>query len=75
MSDGGKGSAPRPFSVSQEEYDNRFEAIFGKKKKEFKWECPKCGVDRLKDPCPKGHTAAITGECPMVGTAQTESNQ
>ena len=34
MSDGGKGSKPRPFSVSQEEFDNRFEAIFGKKKKE-----------------------------------------
>ena len=34
MSDGGKGSKPRPFSVSKEEYDNRFEAIFGKKKKE-----------------------------------------
>ena len=33
MSDGGKGSKPRPFSVSQEEFDNRFEAIFGKKKK------------------------------------------
>jgi hypothetical protein len=32
MSDGGKGSKPRPFSVSQEEFDNRFEAIFGKKK-------------------------------------------
>ena len=31
MSDGGKGSKPRPFSVSQEEFDNRFEAIFGKK--------------------------------------------
>lgn len=30
---GGKGSKPRPFSVSQEEYDNRFEAIFGKKEK------------------------------------------
>jgi hypothetical protein len=30
---GGKGCKPRPFSVSQEEYDNRFEAIFGKKKK------------------------------------------
>jgi hypothetical protein len=29
---GGKGSKPRPFSVSKEEYDNRFEAIFGKKK-------------------------------------------
>ena len=28
MSDGGKGSAPRPFSVSQEEYNNRWDAIF-----------------------------------------------
>lgn len=31
MSDGGKGSSPRPFSVSQEEFDNRWENIFGKK--------------------------------------------
>ena len=30
MSDGGKGSAPRPFSVSQDEYANRFDAIFKK---------------------------------------------
>jgi hypothetical protein len=30
MSGGGKGSAPRPFSVSQEEYANRFDAIFKK---------------------------------------------
>ena len=30
MSDGGKGSAPRPFSVSQDEYTNRFDAIFKK---------------------------------------------
>jgi hypothetical protein len=30
---GGKGSKPRPFSVSQEEFDNRFDLIFGKKKK------------------------------------------
>lgn len=28
----GKGSSPRPFSVSKDEYDNRFETIFGKKK-------------------------------------------
>ena len=27
---GGKGSAPRPYSVSQEEYDKRWDAIFGK---------------------------------------------
>ena len=29
---GGKGSAPRPYSVTQEEYDNRWEAIFGRGK-------------------------------------------
>jgi hypothetical protein len=28
MSDGGKGSKPRPFSVTQEEYDNRWDTIF-----------------------------------------------
>ena len=33
MSDGGKGSKPRPFSVTQEEYDNRWDVIFGKDKK------------------------------------------
>lgn len=30
MSDGGKGSSPRPFSVSNEEYANRWDAIFGR---------------------------------------------
>ena len=28
MNDGGKGSKPRPFSVSQEEYATRWDAIF-----------------------------------------------
>ena len=28
----GKGSTPRPFSVSNEEYANRWDAIFGKEK-------------------------------------------
>jgi len=28
----GKGSAPRPFSVSQEEYDNRWDIIFSRDK-------------------------------------------
>jgi hypothetical protein len=32
MSDGGKGSAPRPFTVTQDEYGDRFDLIFGKKK-------------------------------------------
>lgn len=36
MSDGGKGSKPRPFSVSQKEYDTRWDAIFGRDLKEEK---------------------------------------
>jgi hypothetical protein len=30
MSDGGKGSSPRPYSVSHEEYTRRWDAIFGR---------------------------------------------
>lgn len=33
MSDGGKGSAPRPYSVDQKTFDSNWDAIFGKKKK------------------------------------------
>jgi len=33
-SDGGKGSSPRPFSVSQAEYDARWDAIFSRDLKE-----------------------------------------
>jgi hypothetical protein len=38
MSHGGKGSKPRPFSVSQREYDTRWDAIFGRDLKEEKQE-------------------------------------
>ena len=31
MSDGGKGSSPRPFSVDQNTYGKNFDAIFRKK--------------------------------------------
>ncbi len=34
MSDGGKGSLPRPYGVSQEQFGNNWDAIFGKKKVE-----------------------------------------
>lgn len=34
MSDGGKGSSPRPYSVSQQEYDTRWDAIFSRDLKE-----------------------------------------
>jgi hypothetical protein len=32
MSDGGKGSAPRPFSVNQETFENNWDRIFSKNK-------------------------------------------
>jgi hypothetical protein len=35
MSDGGKGSAPRPFSVSQKEYADNYDRIFRKTPKEI----------------------------------------
>jgi hypothetical protein len=33
MTTGGKGCKPRPFSVSQDEFDNRWDLIFKKEKK------------------------------------------
>lgn len=33
MSDGGKGSSPRPYSVNADTFANNWDAIFGKKKK------------------------------------------
>lgn len=34
------------------------------------WVCSKCGIDRTKEVCPKGHMAAVTGDCPMTAVAQ-----
>ena len=33
-SEAGKGSKPRPYSVTQEQYDSRWDAIFGRDKNE-----------------------------------------
>ena len=38
--DGGKGDAPRPFSIGLDKFDKQFDAIFGKK--EVKVHCPVC---------------------------------
>ena len=34
QSDGGKGSKPRPFSVTEQEYADRWNAIFGRERVE-----------------------------------------
>ena len=36
MSDGGKGSNPRPYNISNDEYNSRWDAIFGRDIKEEK---------------------------------------
>lgn len=36
MSDGGKGSSPRPFSVADEEYAKRWDMIFSRDLEEVK---------------------------------------
>jgi len=36
MSDGGKGSSPRPFSVANEEYAKRWDMIFSRDLEEVK---------------------------------------
>lgn len=33
MTDGGKGSSPRPFSVDRKTYEDNWDRIFGKKEK------------------------------------------
>lgn len=43
MGDGGKGSRPRPFSVSNEEYARRWDAIFQRDVKEEKKGTCGCG--------------------------------
>lgn len=54
---GGKGSRARPYSVSQEEFGNRWDAIFGKKEKEM---TPKV-EDMKKGTCGCGRSP--TGDC------------
>lgn len=45
MSDGGKGSTPRPYSVSKKQFDDNWDAIFGKKDNTHPHEHDKAGDD------------------------------
>lgn len=40
MRDGGKGDTPRPLGVPMNQFDNNWDAIFGKKKKTLVEEAP-----------------------------------
>lgn len=46
----GKGSSPRPYSVSQEQFASNWDAIFGKKKQDtYQCYCYNCNKDRLDE--------------------------
>lgn len=59
-----------PLLAAIADYSNEIKKHFGVEDHKG-WVCPKCGIDRTKDICSKGYSAAMTGECPMTATAQT----
>jgi hypothetical protein len=61
MSDGGKGSSPRPFSVSQEEFANSFEKIFGKKDKDMQVRVKENAEDIGRCGCGRSPTGKCIG--------------
>ena len=44
-----KGSKPRPFSVSNEDYANRWDAIFGRDQPKEKWGTSSVGKPEYKE--------------------------
>jgi hypothetical protein len=63
----GKGSTGRPFSVSNEEYSSRWDAIFQKNEK--KNEAQDLESDRPNNPCDSGSSDNAQGQ-----TRQTETS-
>ena len=61
MSDGGKGSKPRPFSVSQNEFANSFENIFGKKDKDMQVRVKENAEDIGRCGCGRSPTGKCIG--------------
>jgi hypothetical protein len=47
----GKGSAPRPFAVSNQEYSNRWDAIFGRDNEQKENKEKALEFDRSNRPC------------------------
>jgi hypothetical protein len=64
----GKGSTPRKFSVTNEEYANRWNAIFGRNNDSQENKEKALESDRQRDPCNSGGSDNPKGQ---VGQAQT----
>lgn len=63
----GKGSSPRPFNVSNQEYENRWDAIFGKDNEKTNKE-KILESDRPAYPC---HSGSINNPEGQAGQAKT----
>ncbi len=64
----GKGSTPRKFSVTNEEYSNRWNAIFGKDN-EKKNETQSLESDRPMHPCNSGSSDNSEGQAEQTKDA------
>ena len=56
MSDGGKGSNPRPYSVDQKTFGDNWDKIF--KKKEVKTKCGNCDKCKCETKVDKLHSGS-----------------
>ena len=63
-----KGSSPRPFQVSNQEYANRWNAIFGKDNDSQENKEKALESDRQRDPCDSGSSDNPEGQ---AGQTQT----
>ena len=63
----GKGSKPRPFNVSNQEYANRWDAIFGKDNDSQENKEKALELDRPSDTC---HSGSIDNPKGQTGQAQ-----
>lgn len=62
---------PKEYIQSRRDLVKLLKAQFEIDNEHHSWVCSECGTNRMKAVCPKGHSAALTGDCPMVGNAQT----
>ena len=61
----GKGSSPRPFNVTNEEYSNRWDAIFGRDNEKTNEE-KSVGTARPADSCDSGSSDNSEGQTGQV---------
>lgn len=69
MSDGGKGSAPRPIEVPKDEFNRRWEETFGKQKTAY---CPCCGGNGQVDTGIMESPVTVCNACNGTGFKDTK---